>query len=261
MKPYYEQDGITIYHGDCREILPKLPKVDLVLTDPPYGTQNLGGGYGRRQLHSVDGRLGRVIANDTDLSAIETAAPLMFGVLADDAWAVSFCAPRRMIETAIAYASAGFAFHGHLIWDKGQPGLGYTIRYAHEDMLVFRKGSPKTPQQALFSVVRCSVTEGDTYSRHPHQKPLDVWLNAARLIDGVILDPFMGSGTTLVAAKQLGRRAIGIEVEEKYCQIAVERLRQQVLPFTDSKLNDGHCERQMSMLDSVTNPAESSEVR
>lgn len=229
--PYYDQDGITIYNCDCREILPHLPKVDLVLTDPPYGTQDLGGGYGRRQLHSIDGRLGRTIANDTDLSAIKEAAPLLYGGTNTPAWLVSFCAPRRMIETAHAYQSAGFAFHGHLVWDKGAPGLGYTIRYAHEDMLVFRKGEARTPAQALMSVVRCTVRDGDTYSRHPHQKPLEVWENAARLIDGLILDPFMGSGTTLVAAKQLGRRAIGVEIESKYCAIAVKRLSQMVLPL------------------------------
>jgi DNA modification methylase len=230
--PYYEEDGITIYHGDCREILPQLPKVDLVLTDPPYGTQDLGGGYGRRQIHSTDGRLGRLIANDQDLTAIMSAAALLWSACSQTAYVASFCAPRRLIETAQIFQLAGFAYYGHIVWDKGQPGLGYTIRYSHEDMLVFCKGAPDTPPDAAFSLIRAGVSRVDATTRHPHEKPIEAWLNVCRLIDGTILDPFMGSGTTLVAAKQLGRRAIGIELEEKYCEIAVERLRQSVLALT-----------------------------
>jgi DNA modification methylase len=231
MKPYYEDAaaGITIYHADCREVLPSLPKVDLVLTDPPYGTQDLGGGYGRRQLHSTDGRNGRVIANDQDLSVIEGSAPLLYTLTNGSAWLMAFCGARRMIETATIFSSAGFEFFGHMIWDKGQPGLGYTIRYSHEDVLVFKKGDPARPEPALISVM--SSTGSRAGLDHPHEKPVGVMARLVNVcsVDALILDPFMGSGTTLVAAKRLGRRCIGIEIEEKYCAIAAERLERERL--------------------------------
>lgn len=96
---------------------------------------------------------------------------------------------------------------------------------------MFRKGAPPTPERALVSIIRGVVDRTDTAKRHPHEKPPEVWAEMGKLTDGLICDPFMGGGTTLVAAKRLGRRAIGIEIEEKYCKIAVERLRQEVLPL------------------------------
>ncbi len=205
--------------------------MDLVLTDPPYGTQNLGGGYGRRQLHSVDGRLGRVIADDVDLGALLGTACPLFRLLSDDAWLVSFCAARRMIETAQIFQLAGFQYYGHAIWDKGAPGLGYTVRYSHEDLLIFRKGNPPTPDEAVMSIIRVGVSRVETATRHPHEKPAEVWGQMARLCPGIILDPFMGTGATLVAAKRLGRAAIGIELDIAHCEQAVRRLRQDVIPM------------------------------
>ncbi len=230
-KPYYVEAGIVIYNADCRDVLPHLPKVDLVLTDPPYGTQDLGGGYGRRQLHSPDGRLGRVIANDRDLCAIMSAAAGLYGAMAEASWLVSFCAPRRMIETAQIFQLAGFEYFGHAVWDKGAPGLGYTVRYSHEDLLIFRKGNPPTPDEAVMSIVRVGVSRIETATRHPHEKPAEVWGQMARLCPGTILDPFMGTGASLIAAKRLGRAGIGIEIDPAYCERAVDRLRQDVLPM------------------------------
>lgn len=227
--PYYDHAGIVIYHGDCREILPHLPKVDLVLTDPPYGTEELGGGYGRRQLHSIDGRHGRTIAGDSDLSMLSQTVPIL--PISENSWTVAFCAPRRMPEVADIFRGAGFEYYGALIWNKVVPGLGYSIRYSHEDALVFKTGEPAKPEPPIVSVFTECVDRVDTFSRHPHQKPEGFWRAAMRFSPGLILDPFMGSGTTLVAAKQLGRRAIGIEIEEKYCRIAVDRLSQEMLPF------------------------------
>lgn len=235
MTPYYSEAGITIFHGDCREVLPTLPKVDLVLTDPPYGTQHLGGGYGRRQLHSTDGRLGRTIIDDEDLGALMGTAALLYRALAEQAVLVSFCAPRRMIETAQIFQLAGFTYFGHAIWDKGAPGLGYTVRYCHEDILLFKKGTPATPERAIMSIIRGSVQRANTARRHPHEKPQAVWNHMARIHPGTILDPFMGSGSVLVAAKSLGRTAIGIEIEELYCEYASERLRQDVLFGIDAE--------------------------
>jgi adenine-specific DNA-methyltransferase len=232
MKPYYEDSFCTIYHGDCREILPQLPKVDLVLTDPPYGTQGLGGGYGRRQLHSIDGRLGRTIKNDEDLSIVMEVAPSLYRLLNDDGWCMAFCAARRMVEVAQIFQLSRFQYFGEVIWDKGAPGLGYSIRYSHENALVFKKGDPETPDSALFSIIRETISHQDSHNKHPHEKPVRLWRSAIGLGGETILDPFCGSGSVLVAAKQMGKKAVGIEAEEQWCEAAAKRLQQEYLPLT-----------------------------
>ena len=204
----------TLYLGDCREILPLLPKVDAVVTDPPYGTQGLAGGYGRAQ---------QKIANDTDLSALAGAFPACVERLEGSGWLVVFYASRLANE--FAHATAKAERFGTLIWDKGAPGLGYHIRYSHEEAAVFRKGKPPRPDRALLSVIRAA---GDA-TQHPHEKPVRVlremvqWVTAG---DQTILDPFMGSGTTGVACVKLGRKFIGIEIDPKYFDIACRRIRE-----------------------------------
>ena len=224
MKPYYEHAGLTIYHGDCREVLPTLSKVDLVLTDPPYGTQDLGGGYGRRQLHSLDGHNGRLIQNDRDLSAFKAAYPLIVDLI-PNGWGLVFFAPRKTPEFVSLVAGQWI---GEVIWDGCCPGLGYTVRYQHESIGVLKFGDAPRPIAPIISIIR---EYGEGVDDHPHQKPLAVLKKLAGFVDGLILDPFMGSGTTLRAAKDLGRRAIGIEIEERYCEIAAKRLAQEVMDF------------------------------
>jgi DNA modification methylase len=208
----------TLYLGDCREILPTLPKVDAVITDPPYGTQDLGGGYGR---HDKDG-VAETIANDADLEALTTAFPLMANLITDG-WLLAFYAARRAPQ--FHDATSGAPWYGSVVWDKGQPGLGYHIRYAHEDIAVFRIGEPKRPPVPILSVVRA----GPVAERHPHEKPVRVlgalvaWASPEA---GTVIDPFMGSGTTGVACMNLGRQFIGIEIEPRYFEIACERIEQ-----------------------------------
>lgn len=224
MKPYYEQDGVALYHADCREVLPEL-SADLVVTDPPFGTQGLGGGYGRRQLHSVNGRDGRTIANDADLSVFREAWPAIVATLSN-AYALVFYAARRTPEFC---GIVGDTWAGEIVWDKQQPGLGYTVRYQHESIAVLKIGEPGTPEDAIISVQRFGRT--DVVS-HPHEKPVGLIKSLLRLQpNGVVLDPFSGVGTTLVAAKLEGRKAIGIEIEERYCEISAKRLAQGVLAF------------------------------
>lgn len=228
MKAYYQHAGIAIYHGDCREVLPTLDagSVDLVLTDPPYGTEDLGGGYGRRQLWNIGDGKGRVIVGDTDLSAIRDVWPWA-RTLVKDGWGMVFFGARKTPELCEVFGSEWF---GEIIWDKGAPGLGYHIRYAHESVAVLRLGNPPRPDDPLSSVIRLTSSS----ELHPHQKPVSL---LARLMEwgsplgGFVLDPFLGSGTTLVAAKMLGRQGIGIEISEAYCEIAAKRLQQEVLPM------------------------------
>lgn len=226
--PYYSEDGITLYHGDCREVLLTLGKgiATAIVSDPPYGTESLGGGYGRKAGGS------KTIANDTDLSALRDAIPFARRCLGSDGWVAIFCAAKMRTEVDALLDGVGFELFGEVVWDKAMPGLGYHIRYAHETIVVARHGEPERPLKPLLSVIRCPVATGETDGAHPHEKPLGImsplvaWCCPA---GGTVLDPFAGSGSTLVAAKTAGLRAIGIEQDEAYCELAANRLRQGVL--------------------------------
>lgn len=213
MKPYYEHAGITIYHGDCRDILPTLPKVDLVLTDPPYGINHPCNykSRGRAKLHSC-----------TDYPDVyEDNIPF------DPAYIIALGVP-TLLWGADHYANKLPISTGWIVWDKERPDSldQSTCELAWTN---FVKGTRRF-RYLWHGMMR----RGDDKLVHPTQKPvaLMVWtLSLKWTPSGTILDPFMGSGTTLVAAKQLGRSAIGIEIEEKYCEIAAKRLSQEVLPL------------------------------
>ena len=206
--PYYDCDGITIYHGDCREILPYLPKVDLVLTDPPYGI-----GEDVRKADK-SGRTEFTTDNRWDLAIPEK---------------LYFSEIFRASNNQIIWGGNYFVDYLHnsrcwLIWDKMQKFSGADAELAWTSFDKSTKAFRKSRVEF----------HSEEKKVHPTQKPLSLmrWAIENYTNEGdTILDPFMGSGTTLVAAKQLGRKAIGIEIEEKYCQIAVKRLSQGVLPL------------------------------
>ena len=199
MKPYYDHGGITIYHGDCREILPSL-KADVLVTDPPYGIGFAG------QPTKWQRRAG------AKPEAWDDSAPDLAQALA--------CAP-----VACVWGGNYFALppsRGWLVWIKpdAPPSMGSAeLAWTSLDRKVQH--------------VQCSI--GATNAErlgHPTQKPIRVMRWCLDLMPaGDVLDPFMGSGTTLRAAKDLGRKAIGIEIEERYCEIAARRLGQEVLDF------------------------------
>jgi site-specific DNA-methyltransferase (adenine-specific) len=198
---------------------------DLVLTDPPYGTQELSGGYGRRQDWGKNGKWTGLIAGDQNLDAFAQAFEL-FLPMVPCGWMLVFFAPRKTPEFCERTRKA--SWFGEVIWDKRSPGLGYHIRYSHENIAVFKCGEPERPANALFSVVSESVEAG----LHPHEKPLHLFTRLAAWgcrAGGTILDPFLGSGTTLRAAKDLKRKAVGIEIDERNCEIAAKRMAQEVL--------------------------------
>jgi hypothetical protein len=236
--PYYQDDAVTIYHGDCREIVPQLGKFDLVLTDVPYGTESLGGGYGRRQVHSPDGRNGRMILGDSDLQMAAEGLRVSRAAVGTG-YLGTFCAAQRLPEMFSLVPDA--EYFGELIWDKGTPGLGYTLRYSHESFLLFKCGEPARPDEALLSVVRSQVSHVNTKARHPHEKPLNFWLNALRLPGRRVLDPFAGSGMVGRAAKDLGRECVLIEAAEEWCERAAERVMQSVLPLVAGPVQQSFC--------------------
>ncbi len=235
MTPYYDDGVVTIYHGDSRELVAEVGAFDLILTDPPYGTQALGDGYGRRQNHDPAGRQGKTIQGDHSLEVATQALAAARGVLALTpglaccCHLVAFCHPSKLLEFGLALDLNGWDFRGELMWDKSAPGLGRGLRYMHEPALWFSAGAPAPAEPPMLSVIR-ERSNRDTQDarRHPHEKPLRFWGNALRLPGRVVLDPFAGSGSVGRACKNAGRRCILIEAEERWCEVAADRCRQEV---------------------------------
>ena len=202
IKPYYDQDGITIYHGDCREILPTLGRFDLLLTDPPYGLgDRLTGGTGKWGVHFLE--------------------PPMWDREAP---------PDGLIHECVLKADDSVIWGGNyyhlpparcwLSWDKMQDHTSghFEMAWTTLDLPTrsFRESRVEAYSKGKF---------------HPTQKPIGLiqWCVGFFPDAKSILDPFMGSGTTLLAAKLKGKQAVGIELEERYCEIAANRLAQGVL--------------------------------
>ncbi len=223
VKPYYERGGITIYHGDCREILPSL-EYDCVLSDPPWGTKTATNAQRFSSKHNSPWW-----GNAWNHAVIVAQSP----VIGDD---MEFDPRPFTCKPAILWGANNFTRHlehsnGWLIWDKRQ-GIedvaekGWPLGEAELAWTNVR-GSTRVFRNLWFGLLR-TQERGEFY--HPTQKPLALMRWCIEFLpSGVILDPFMGSGTTLRAAKDLGRKAIGIEIEEKYCEIAAKRLSQEVL--------------------------------
>lgn len=214
MKPYYEQDGIVIYHGDCRDVLASDSALrtgsatyDLLLTDPPYGI-----GAGNRS----DGGVGS-IASGSKFYGRQTWD---FGT-SDEGIAVA----RSLCRWQIIFGGNYYDLPRSscwLVWDKMQRDFSFADAELAWTNL-------KKAVRIVSSSRRALVAEGKV---HPTQKPEAVirWaLMQAPPDVRTVLDPFMGSGTTLVAAKRLGRSAVGIEIDERYCEIAAKRLWQGTL--------------------------------
>lgn len=254
IEPYYDRDGITIYHGDCLEVLPQLAQVDHVITDPPYNVSARGVG-GRANT-----TVGRVPRKDGTHREIVRD----FGEW-DHEWDPRpfLAEARRLVApggTLIAFTSeflvqsyvrAGLEHRSMLYWRKTNPAPNFRkqIVRAVEQAVWQTQGGDWTFNGSGYRpniwdgpiLNGYSVVNNDEARVHPTQKPLWLmreWIELFTDPGDLILDPFMGSGTTLRAAKDLGRRAIGIEmsneigadgVDRRYCDIAVERLRQGVL--------------------------------
>lgn len=217
MKPYYQDDYCTVYHGDCREMLPELPKVDLVLTDPPYGI-NYQSNMRFKQMEKIK--------ND-NIVFIEWIKLLNCNVF------VCFCR-WDMMNLWKNKIDEFLKIRGCLVWHKACGGLGDLKRsflVDYEMILYATRDDFIIPGKRCGSIWKCLIDSPGSYE-HPTQKPIGIMnLILERFGGETILDPFMGSGTTLRAAKDLQRKAIGIEIEEKYCEIAARRLEQEVLPL------------------------------
>jgi site-specific DNA-methyltransferase (adenine-specific) len=204
--PYYQDGIVTIYHGDCRDVLPELPRADLLLTDPPYGLGKDG------QRFSTGSHGGR---KSYDFLGWDSVRP-----------------SREAFELALGAASEHIIWGGNyfadvlprtekwLIWDKGQ-------RISQSDGELAWTSLPGALR--IWTLNRVELMLDGAV--HPTQKPLKLlrWCILQASSPQTILDPYMGSGTALRAAKDLGRKAIGIELKERYCEAAARRMGQEVL--------------------------------
>jgi site-specific DNA-methyltransferase (adenine-specific) len=246
MKPYYEKDGITIYHADCRDILPSLPKVDLVLTDPPYGHNNNNGDLISRWEAAlgkgdyVPERDNRPIANDgiEANELIQWFFKEVARLLKPGGCCCCCCGgggPDPQFARWSLWLDQYIPFKMCVVWDKGPLGMGWHYRRDWECVLVAQQPGAACKWYGgneISNVIRGIPRIIPQADDHPTLKPLKLmskFIQWHTEQGDLVLDPFMGSGTTLRAAKNLGRRAIGIEIEEKYCEIAAKRLSQEVM--------------------------------
>jgi DNA modification methylase len=223
MKPYYEEKGIKIFHGDCRDILPTLERVDLTLTDPPYGINADTNNNFDKQYWNGDYKGRDKIVNDdkvldfTFLFSIKSKTKVIFG--ANNFYeqlphkGIWLCWDKRLSEKLDKMLGSPF----ELAWIDKKTGFYKMYRVLHG------------------GIINSDSTKGNNQPRlHPTQKPVKLFsliMQDFSIKGELVLDPFMGSGTTLIAAKQLGRKAIGIEIEERYCEVAAKRLSQEVFDF------------------------------
>lgn len=223
MKPYYEESGITIYHGDCRNVLPYIDMIDLVLTDPPYG---IGGSKGAINKKRGKANYNTNLFEDTPeyvdgvvVGVVKKCLSMARSTILTPGAKCMFMYPTPS-QIGVFYMPSGTGM-GSWGWVNWQP--------------IFYYGKNPRASKTIDQTSRV-LNEKSSCSQHPCAKPLKAWtwlLDKGSLEGETILDPFMGSGTTLKIAKDLNRRAIGIEIDERYCEIAAKRLAQEVL-FIDA---------------------------
>lgn len=231
MKPYFEDGGIAIYHGDCAEIAPQLGRFDLLCTDPPYGIGEARKDHGSRRRFR-DKRAGRAATTGAVVHPIARS----YGQAGWDDCAADqrlIDALREMSTWACLFGANFFTMPpspSWLVWDKDNGECDFAdceLAWTNYGCAVRRK------RHQWNGMLRGGVAGKSAEPRyHPTQKPLAVMSWAISLCPErptSVLDPFMGSGTTLRACKDLGIRCVGIEREERYCEIAARRLGQCVL--------------------------------
>jgi DNA modification methylase len=213
LTPYYADDHVTMYHGDALEHPELWACADVLVTDPPYGIDYQSGSRRDTLAASIDGDTDTSV-RDLILEVWGTRPALVFGT-----WRI----PRP----------AGT--HTRLIWDtKGALGMGnLSVPWKPSDQEIYVLGygftGPRTSNVLTYAPVQ-SMSRGGRV--HPHQKPIPLMRDLLQKCPrGVIADPCSGSGSTLVAAKTIGLRAVGFEIREQYCEIAAKRLSQDVLDF------------------------------
>jgi len=235
MKPYYEEDNgnIQIYCGDCLDILPSFAdkSVDLVLTDPPYlvtarGSAGNSGGMLQKEIN----RKGKVFEhNDCNINLYIQS---LYNILKEGSHFYIMTNHINLIELLNTPTKTGFYFIKSLIWNKGNKIMGQYYMNQFEYILFFRKGFGKKINNCgtsdILNIPNVKTKNYNSVNLHDTEKPtrlMSVLIENSSNKNDLILDPFLGSGTTAVATKELGRKCIGIEISKEYCDIAIKRLK------------------------------------
>jgi DNA modification methylase len=255
--PYFDDGQVVIYHGDVLEVLASIEtSVDAVITDPPYASgtrmeahKSASGAMLRKTTErNAQTRFGdRPIELDQMtttgfiwlMRAVGQACRMM---LPEGGSFLSFIDWRQWPNLVGALETCNFRVQGMIVWDKGHFGLGNGFRGQHELVCHASKGVPTIYDKGCGNVLQFSRQEPID---HPSPKPPGLMERLIEVVTppgGTVLDPFMGSGTTLLAAKALGCKAIGVEIEERYCETAAKRLAQGSLfggwePVTEQVVN------------------------
>lgn len=227
MEPYYDHGGITIYHGDCRDVLPQI-QGDAIVTDPPYpltsgGMKTVihqGGYFGDRNIYDNRGCIYQ--------TPLFSEWIPMLSCIGTDIEAMVFTNDRNLPAMWREFEADRWRWHNLIVWDKCiQVQNMHYMKQCEYVLYLFRGQSRKMARTGRSNLVREMIPQG---KQHFSEKPVPLlkWIIGNHDWH-TIIDPFMGSGTTLRAAKDLGRCAIGIEIEERYCEIAACRLQQEVL--------------------------------
>jgi site-specific DNA-methyltransferase (adenine-specific) len=248
---FYEDAWVTLYHGDCLDVLADLDlSVHAVITDPPYASgtrlEAAKTNTGKTML-----RAGRFSDRPIDLDQMTTTGFVWLlravavrsrPMLVDGGSFLSFIDWRQWPNLVGALETANLRIQGMVVWDKGHFGMGNGFRSQHELICHASKGVPAIYNKGIGNVLSFPRQEPID---HPSPKPEGVMqrlIEAVVPVGGLVLDPFAGSGTTLRAAKNTGRRAIGVESDESYCRVAADRLAQEVLALDtpDCSCRDDH---------------------
>ncbi|HUQ94158.1 MAG TPA: DNA methyltransferase [Bryobacteraceae bacterium] len=211
-----------VTRGDCLDVMKELPSrsVDFILTDPPYLVRYLD-------------RSGRSVKNDDNAEWLDPAFAQMHRVLKEGRFCVSFYAWNKVERFAAAWKAAGFGIAGHVVFPKKYASSSRFMKYQHEQAYLLMKGNGALPASPPPDVIAWTYTGNKL---HPTQKPVGIFtplIEAFTRPGDVVLDPFCGSGSTLVAARDMGRRFVGIELDPVHHLTASARLQDQ--PIAVSK--------------------------
>lgn len=235
MTPYHDANGVTIYHGDCLEVMRGLPagSVDAIVTDPPYCSGGFtesqrskakGQGLRSETFQDVDWFIGDNMGTSGLVWLLRGIAYEACRLLKKGGTLSVFTDWRMVSNLQPAIEAAGLRFQSLVVWDKEHAGLGHGFRAQHELILHFSVNTPQYHDMSTGNVIR---VKRERWEYHPTQKPVEIMRRIARVVcprGGVILDPFMGSGTTGLAAGAEGMQFIGIERDEQYTRTALERI-------------------------------------